>query len=134
MHEDSKEHRRQRKKRSTRKMDDKETKKFYKSAKWIHKREQILRRDHYECQICRQRITSAEEDGRELPAQDRRIRRAVIVHHIRHLKDFPELALDDDNLISVCHECHDRLHERDTETLNAYRRLTKPKAITEEKW
>lgn len=115
-------------------MTDSEAKKFYKSAKWLHKREQILKRDHYECQICRERIRNADESGTELPVQDRRIRRAVIVHHLRHLKDFPELALDDDNLISVCHECHDRLHERDADTLNAFRRLEKPKPITDEKW
>lgn len=115
-------------------MTDNEAKKFYKSARWIHKREKILKRDHYECQVCRQRIRIADEEGKQLSAEDRKIRRAVIVHHIRHLKDNPELALDDDNLISVCHECHDRLHERDVETINAHPRLTKPKAITEEKW
>ena len=115
-------------------MTDKEAKKFYKSARWLHKREQILKRDHYECQICRERIRETDESGKILSMQDRRIHRATIVHHIHHLKDNPELALDDDNLISVCHQCHDKLHERDVDTLNAYHRLTRPKPITEEKW
>ena len=28
----------------------------------------------------------------------------------KHLKDIPELALTDDNLISLCGECHEYMH------------------------
>jgi len=32
------------------------------------------------------------------------------VHHIKHLKDFPELALVDSNLESLCFTCHNEEH------------------------
>lgn len=37
-------------------------------------------------------------------------RKATIVHHIKHLKDRPDLALDENNLISLCGSCHDIVH------------------------
>lgn len=37
-------------------------------------------------------------------------KRAVMVHHIRHLKEVPELALTDSNLISLCDQCHEDVH------------------------
>jgi 5-methylcytosine-specific restriction endonuclease McrA len=36
---------------------------------------------------------------------------AVHVHHIRARKQFPELAMDLDNLEALCHSCHSRLHK-----------------------
>lgn len=68
---------------------------FYHTTKWKHKRKDILKRDHYTCQTCRQK-------GKH--------RRATTVHHIKHLRDVPELALTDDNLISLCDECHEMAH------------------------
>lgn len=94
---------------------------FYWSRKWKHKRDEIFRRDHYECQMCVQRIKQAAKDGTQLHGYDARIHRAVCVHHIKELKDHPELALDNDNLISLCHKCHDRVHDRDGEHLSQYR-------------
>lgn len=72
--------------------------KFYKSAKWLKCRERVLKRDNYECVLCRQK-------GRH--------RRAEEVHHIKHLDKYPNLALIEDNLISLCKECHNNQH-RDT--------------------
>jgi 5-methylcytosine-specific restriction endonuclease McrA len=69
--------------------------KFYKSTTWEKKRLKILERDNYECQVCK-------EEGGFAPA--------TTVHHIIHLKDRPDLALDDDNLLSVCAACHNREH------------------------
>jgi hypothetical protein len=70
---------------------------------------------------CRRRIDRAREDGTQLHGKDAWIRRAVCVHHIKELKDYPEERLDDDNLISLCHECHDKVHGRDAEGLSHYR-------------
>ena len=70
----------------------------YKSGRWEKKREQILQRDHYACQECR---------------RHGRYRRANTVHHIRHLKDAPELALEDSNLESLCRDCHEAIHEKE---------------------
>lgn len=68
---------------------------FYASLKWKKKRQAILRRDNYLCKECKKygRITEAKE-----------------VHHIVHLEDAPELALCNDNLISLCKRCHNKRH------------------------
>lgn len=68
---------------------------FYTSPRWKRKRQSILRRDGYQCQICRRYGI---------------IREAVTVHHIQELSDRPDLALQESNLISVCQACHNRLH------------------------
>ena len=68
---------------------------FYKSKRWLRKRENILRRDKYLCQHCKRY-------GRR--------REAVTVHHIKHFEEYPELALTDSNLISLCQACHNKCH------------------------
>lgn len=74
---------------------------FYHSSAWKKKRLQILARDKHACQECR---------------KQGRYSTAVIVHHIKHLQDEPGLALTDDNLESVCKDCHEKLHpERNRE-------------------
>ena len=67
---------------------------------------QILDRDHYECQDCRKRIKDAAASGAQLIGRDRKIWRAEEVHHIQELKEHPELGLADDNLVSLCTQCH----------------------------
>ncbi len=69
--------------------------KFYKTSAWIRKRKNILQRDNFECQKCK-------EKGQQMQAQT--------VHHIVHLRDNKELALEDENLLSVCGPCHNELH------------------------
>ncbi len=73
-----------------------ETEKFYVSATWRRKAKAILRRDHYQCQLCK---------------RYGRISEAQIVHHKLELAEYPELAFDDNNLISVCKKCHNKLHD-----------------------
>ena len=68
---------------------------FYHTREWTAKRTEILARDKGACMRCRQR-------GRYTPATH--------VHHIKHLREAPELALDSDNLISLCGECHEAVH------------------------
>ena len=68
---------------------------FYHSQRWLHKRDVILRRDGYRCQNCK---------------RYGRIREAVTVHHIQHLDDRPDLALDPQNLVSLCAACHNAAH------------------------
>jgi len=67
----------------------------YKLKKWRKKREAILKRDGYLCQECR-------KYGRR--------REAEMVHHIKHVDEFPELAYTDSNLISLCNACHGKMH------------------------
>lgn len=40
------------------------------------------------------------------------------VHHIKHLKDNPELALVDSNLTSLCGSCHNEEHPEKLEDYN----------------
>ena len=72
-----------------------DVRKFYKSKEWKHKRPVILKRDNYECQRCK-----------DLGGYSK----AVVVHHIKHLRDHPELALVDSNLSSRCEPCHNIEH------------------------
>lgn len=68
---------------------------FYQSREWRSKREEIIIRDNYECQLCK-------DEGRMTPATE--------VHHIKTYKDRPDLALTDDNLISLCTQHHKDQH------------------------
>ncbi|MCI5919072.1 MAG: HNH endonuclease [Roseburia sp.] len=114
-------------------MTDKEAKAFYNSKAWkdpaTGKRIEILKRDHFECQDCRKRIADAKANGIKLIGEDLKIRRAEEVHHIEELKEHPELALDDNNLISLCTQCHNKRHGR-----YQFRFIKKKKRLTEERW
>jgi len=68
---------------------------FYNSKKWKDKRKYILYRDGYLCQECK-------KYGRNTEAK--------VVHHIKELEDHPELRLKNNNLVSVCKSCHNKIH------------------------
>lgn len=78
---------------------------FYVWRKWDIERLFVLQHDRFECQMCKARG---------------RYSKAVIVHHVEHLKRRPDLALSmftigEDGkqkrqLISVCRACHERCH------------------------
>ena len=91
-----------------------DTRKFYKSKEWRHKRQEILRRDNNECQKCK---------------WAGRYSKAKTVHHKKHLKEFPELALTDNNLESLCDTCHNEEHPEKLQT-----QATKEKFTIEERW
>ncbi len=96
---------------------------FYLWPEWRREpdgiRAQVLRLDKHECQVCKRRG---------------RYSKAVIVHHIQHLKDRPELALsiydgDRRQLESVCKKCHEDYHPE------SQRQFTPKKPpVTEECW
>lgn len=91
------------------------TKQFYNSGIWLRKRNKIWERDNFECQKCKQRggYSAAE-----------------CVHHIKHLKDRPDLALTDSNLISLCFDCHNIEHPEKLKKNNSSAR----KFINQERW
>lgn len=72
---------------------------FYWSRAWRRKREQILRRDKYLCQISLRYGKYVE---------------ATTVHHIYPLEDYPQYALCGWNLISVGEAVNNKLHDRKT--------------------
>jgi 5-methylcytosine-specific restriction endonuclease McrA len=82
---------------------------FYKSAKWKHKREIILKRDEYLCQECKRYGKTTQ---------------ATTVHHIIPLTWCLiyniALALADINLISLCEKCHNKMHDRDSDKLTSF--------------
>lgn len=110
-------------------MTDKELKQFYNSKPWKQKRIMILQRDHYQCQDCVFRLKEAAVQGAQLEPADRMIRSAEEVHHIKELREYPELGLDDDNLISLCVHCHNKRHGRYIK-----RFMKRKKYLTEERW
>lgn len=96
---------------------------FYVSPEWRELSRAVLSDDHWNCQIC----------GR--PGA------AVMVHHVKHVKLFPALALSrcfidkagnrHRNLISVCRGCHENV-------CHPERLRRRPAAgqafVTEERW
>ena len=87
---------------------------FYHTSEWRHKRSEILRRDHYECVRCRD--------------VHHRIKLASTVHHVQHLDEHPELALSDDNLVSLCESCHNEVHPEKFEAIE------RKEKYDDEKW
>lgn len=69
--------------------------KFYKSGEWIRKRKEILKRDKNECQVCKAKG---------------KVHKGECVHHIKHLRKQPRLALTNSNLITLCYTCHNQKH------------------------
>lgn len=96
---------------------------LYKTSEWQQLREHILSRDHHECQRCNGRNDLGK------PIKTIRLTRANTVHHIQEVRDRPDLMMEESNLISLCHECHDIVHGRTTKLFN------KPKQrLTKERW
>ena len=97
---------------------------FYVWGKWLRERAFVLRQDRYECQMCK---------------AAGRYRRAEVVHHIRHLKQRPDLALSmyvqaedgtqQRQLISLCTACHEACHPE-----RLKHRKQKPTFTTPERW
>lgn len=87
---------------ATKCINDKDVHRFYCSTKWQRIRDKVMRLDHYECQLCKSKY--------------HRIRKASMVHHVHHLEDYPNLALEiydeegNRNLISLCNSCHNEVH------------------------
>jgi len=82
-------------------------KKFdYNSPKWKAKSAKIKRRDEYKCVWC---------------ARYGKSRPAVVVHHIKHADEYPELAYMDENLVSLCQACHNKAHPEKARKSNRIR-------------
>lgn len=95
--------------------------KFYSWPEWRALRPEVLRLDNNECQVCK---------------AAGRFRRGYIVHHVKHLRQRPDLALsvfDPDTgqrqLETLCKQCHEQEHPES-------QRKFQPKAlpITAERW
>ena len=76
---------------------NKERASFYHSVAWEKCRLLALERDNFLCQDC---------------LKNNKITPADMVHHIKELKDYPQLSLTLSNLISLCNSCHNKKHIR----------------------
>ncbi len=74
---------------------DERSRTFYKSREWKQARQVILQRDNHLCQVC---------------LKVNKITPADMVHHIIELKDDWEKRLNEDNLVSLCNACHNKVH------------------------
>lgn len=93
---------------------------WYNTEPWKSWRAKVLQIDHHDCVMCKSKGKA---------------RRATIVHHVKHLKDRPDLALsiwDPDTgerqLISVCKHCHELLHPE------SQKKCVVKQPITAERW
>ncbi|MBC1616414.1 HNH endonuclease [Listeria booriae] len=68
---------------------------FYNSKAWKNVRAEARRRDNNECQLCK-------EEGKHSKCE--------AVHHIKEVREHPELALVLSNLVCVCKVHHNREH------------------------
>lgn len=76
---------------------------IYDTKRWETFRKSILRRDKYQCQECR---------------RYGRLREAQHVHHVNPVEHYPEMAYTPWNCISLCQQCHNAMHDRDTHELS----------------
>lgn len=76
---------------------DKKYHDFYKNDEWKRVKTLALIRDKGLCQWC---------------LKEGKIKLADVVHHIVEVKKDWNKRLDMDNLVSLCHECHNRHHNR----------------------
>lgn len=94
---------------------------FYHWPEWEKLRATVLSLDHYECQYCKAKG---------------KYKKAVVVHHVKHLKDRPDLALsiwdhEERQLVSLCKTCHEEAHP---ERIEKWKYLATKKQITAECW
>ena len=85
---------------------------FYTSTEWRNVRAEVLKAHHYECYMCKQK-------GR---LRTRGNGTALIVHHVKPLKEYPKLALSPYitdgsgkqiiQLMPLCHDCHEEIEGR----------------------
>lgn len=100
-------------------------KEFYDSTEWDIAREAALERDKFTCQF----FLGRWNDGIHYPDKIKIIE-AKYVHHIKPLKEYPELALDIDNLISLSFEAHEIIEDR----AKRFKRKSNRIYLNEEKW
>ena len=97
---------------------------FYKGKEFRHLKDDILKEQHYECEICKEP-------------------KANTVHHVQFVRKYPRLALDRyyyhngkkyRNLIAVCPKCHAMLHPEKLMKARHKKQLESHKFMNEERW
>lgn len=94
---------------------------FYHWTEWERLRDEVLRFDNYECQKCKVKG---------------KFREAKVVHHVKPVKERPDLALSvwdgkERQLVSLCRACHEEEHP---ERIEKHKFIIQKKQITKERW
>lgn len=76
---------------------------IYNTPEWKSKRIVILKRDGYKCRECKRFGKVIEADT---------------VHHILPVEERPDLRLTNSNLLSLCEEHHEKMHNKYNNTLS----------------
>ena len=100
------------------------TDKFYHSTDFDIWREKVLARDKFTCQF----FLGKWNDGIHFPDKIK-IEEANTAHHIKSIKERPDLALDPDNGVALSFEAHEIIEDR-----RRWMWRKKKKFLTEERW
>ena len=98
---------------------------FYDSTAWKILREQALERDKHTCQF----FLGLWNDGKHFPDKIK-IVEAKYGHHIKPIKEYPELALELDNVTSLSFEAHEIVEDRK----DLFKKRMKKKQLNLERW
>ncbi|BDH62319.1 HNH endonuclease [Lysinibacillus sp. PLM2] len=90
---------------------EEQKRKFYDSYAWRKLSKQIKQRDNNECQECK-RQGKVFIDTNEYSETAKRKKIQLVVHHKKELEFHPDLALEEDNLETICVDCHNKEHDR----------------------
>lgn len=71
-----------------------ENEKIRHSIEYFSWRNEVYKRDHYTCRICKKHCQKKD----------------IVAHHIKLFADFPELRFSVDNGITLCRSCHRKIH------------------------
>lgn len=87
-------------------------KNFYKTYAWKRFRKRVLAKKKNRCELCWNYGIS----GKEV----RKFKRATVLHHKKHLKDRPDLALSESNMEALCAACHELRHPERKKKFNPF--------------
>lgn len=104
---------------------EEQKRKFYDSYKWRKLSARIKQRDNNECQECK-RNGLVRVDTNEYSERAKRKKIQLVVHHVKEIDKHPDLAWDEDNLMTICVDCHNKEHGRYMES--------KAKQWEDERW
>lgn len=103
--------------------------KFYDSGAWRKLRSKIKKRDNYECQWCKASGRLAIDRNEQSKTANRK-KISLVCHHIKEIEFHPELAHDEDNIVTICVPCHEKHHGRSF----MYKQKKEKEEWSDERW
>jgi hypothetical protein len=84
---------------------------FYSSSSWKNKRFEIMKKDNFKCKVCN--FIPAKSHGK------------LNVHHIIRLSKDWNLRLNNDNLITLCVECHNETFGKEDDLVKTFQDIVR---------